>query len=719
MGQRCGWHRGDSGVTRPGVTGAPRQSPPRPRGHQVRQTPGCPPPKSAAWPRFLPPPPSPGHMSQAGSSWRCPREPPGPRCPPAARGGPGAAPRCPRGQDRGARWAWGGARNRRDEATPLPKKQRDGSAQPCHRGTPGVATPATPRSPPCRPPWHGGVGAEGQRPALGGFPHAGTSPVPSVGRPCVPPERREVAHPRGHAGTPAAPRTRRDAGESPPGAGVSPRKSLRRAPPGHPAPPLHRGTRPQPPCPRGWQGQPRSPPATPPNPRGDPIPIPPAAGGDARPGTPYLCGAGLGGPGGCSGGVRAPHAPPLGRHRAGVPRQSRHRAGLSLRLPHSRLERTKPLRLAAPAGPPRPPARGHPGGTRPCPPPLAPPQSPRTGGLPQSSPTPSRSPASPLQGGGPHPEEGSPRCPPPPAQGPQRCAKVTGKVAGGGKAPVCPHGPPPRRLHVEGTRATRGAEPPEPPVPPRAPRLRWRQDVPPRCHSRRVLIVTAGGSSRAPPSRHPPHRRGLSRPRTPPSLGTPGNPRGAPPVVPPPLANPPGHPPPRAGGFPRAGGSSRAGGFPGFPAATGFPGTGSAPGAEGGSPPSRRPPQIHPPAASPRPPLPSGAAAADHGPAAAATRAAPSPGSRRVPVPAPGAGGEPAQRLRGAAEPLPAAPCLGFPSAQAAAAGAAGGDAAPWRCRSTRAAARTRPAACRGFPGPPGASRGLPGLPGASGPGCG
>ncbi|XP_064590063.1 basic proline-rich protein-like [Zonotrichia leucophrys gambelii] len=111
-----------------------------------------------------------------------------------------------------------------------------------------------------------------------------------------------------------------------------------------------------------------------------------------------------------------------------------------------------------------------------------------------------------------------------------------------------------------------------------------------------VLIVTAGGFSRVPPAPTPPpsspQRRGLSRPRTPRSLGTPGNPRGTPPWCPLPLANPPGHPPAAAPGAsrergnpPEPGDSRDSRGPQASPAPV------AAPGAEGrwGSPPSRTP----------------------------------------------------------------------------------------------------------------------------------
>lgn len=98
-------------------------------------------------------------------------------------------------------------------------------------------------------------------------------------------------------------------------------------------------------------------PPQPPQPTGDPVPIPPTSEGTRGRGRPTCAG-----PRGCpglgwgvlqslgEGGVRLP-TPPLHRHRATVPRQSLC-AGFACRLPHvaQLSRRTKPLRLAAPAG---------------------------------------------------------------------------------------------------------------------------------------------------------------------------------------------------------------------------------------------------------------------------------------------------------------------------------------------------------------------------------
>lgn len=138
--------------------------------------------------------------------------------------------------------------------------------------------------------------------------------------------------------------------------GVSPRKTLPRAPTRCPG----AGS-----GPRGMVGAaPAFPglaeaarPPQPPQPKGDPVPIPPTSEGTRGRGRPTCAG-----PSGCpglgwgvlqspGGGVSGSPRPPLHRHRATVPRQSRC-AGFACRLPHvARLSRrTKPLRLAAPAG---------------------------------------------------------------------------------------------------------------------------------------------------------------------------------------------------------------------------------------------------------------------------------------------------------------------------------------------------------------------------------
>ncbi|XP_062365847.1 basic salivary proline-rich protein 4-like [Cinclus cinclus] len=253
------------------------------------------------------------------------------------------------------------------------------SAQPRHGETPGGDnTKGTPPDTPVSPPWRSGVGVERHRPALGEdfptrdrarchpwgvlvSPHSaggGTGGgIPAGtrgdtrGHPKLPGPAATPGNPRLMPGSPRenpsaephrdAPLDPGDTATTP----MSPRVAETAVIPPPPTPPRH-------PQPKG--GGPSSPSR------------PPWEGTRSRGHPPYLLGvrgACLGGPGGCRGGVLAPHPPFFGRHRAGVPRQSRC-AGFSLRLPHAlgSAERTKPLRLAAPAGPPPTPFPGPPAG---------------------------------------------------------------------------------------------------------------------------------------------------------------------------------------------------------------------------------------------------------------------------------------------------------------------------------------------------------------------
>ncbi|XP_066422732.1 proline-rich protein 2-like [Molothrus aeneus] len=429
-------------------------------------------------------------MSQAGSSWRCPREPPAPAAHPPARGGPGAAPPLPpEGRAGGLTVIWGGtepAERKQDEATRLPKKQRDGSAQPCHGGTLGGGDTRDPQVPPVSPPPAQRVGGTGAVPGLGGFPPRRIGPGATPGASVCPPQRRGRRR-RWH--------TRKDTRSSPAPPrrwGIPawcrglPEKIPPQRPAGTPGTAAESGGHGHSPhVPRPGRDS-RDPPRDTPNPRGDPIPIPPASGGDARQGPLYLPGA---------------------------PRC-------------------------------HPPRRCHPRGV---PPPLPPPR--------------------PLT------------CHGPVLRG------ASGGPGGGGRCRLSA-----RRSDTGDNSSVRGGRGLPRPTPPRLPRQGSDLEA---AALASVLIVTAGGSSCTPPpqlSPLPPHRRGLSRPRTPRSLGTPGNPS----VVPPPLANPPGHPLPAAA--PRA---SRELGDPPEPGDSrdsreprASPAPAATPGAEGGGggPHPRRPP---------------------------------------------------------------------------------------------------------------------------------
>lgn len=422
---------------------------------------------------------------------------PGPRCPPAGEGraGGGTA-AAPRGQGRaGARCVLGGhrtAQRQRDEATRLPKKQRDGAAQPCHGDTAGGGDTRDPRVPPCRPRDMAGWGQRGSARRWG------ASPTQDRARwhLCVP---HSAGGGTGGAGTrgdtrssPAPPRRR----GIPAWCRGLPERIPPQSPAGTPGTATAAGDTATVPMSPGVAEAAVMPPATPPTQGGTPSPSRPPREGTRGRGTPYLLGAtrvvGLrwGVPGGAAGGVRAPHAPPLAATAPASPDKAATAPGSPC---------ASPTRSAQPKGQSRSAWLPPPGHRRPPPgPPAGVAAAPGTAIKPSASGGPpklahalveplvrsARRGSPPLRRGprGAHP-----------AQGPQRLAKVTGKVARGGKVPVCPRGPRPGGCapHVEATRPTRCPNPPGAPgAPPGlgsgpgARRLRWLPDVTPRCRRR-------------------------------------------------------------------------------------------------------------------------------------------------------------------------------------------------------------------------------------------
>ncbi|XP_057896769.1 basic proline-rich protein-like [Melospiza georgiana] len=212
-------------MTPPGVTGAPRQPPPRPgagRGHQVRQTSGCPPRPSPKIRRVVPVP------AAAAKSWpyvpgreqlAVPAGAPGPRCPPAGEGRAGGGTAAAlRGQSRRTGFslrlphALGSAKGQSRSAWLPP---------PGHRRPPLGATRGGHSR--ARRPWHlhkalgdGGVSQNQPTPLWSPVsPLQGGGPHPEEG---VPPS----------AGSPAADQGHREGREGQEGPHVSPRSPPQR-----------------------------------------------------------------------------------------------------------------------------------------------------------------------------------------------------------------------------------------------------------------------------------------------------------------------------------------------------------------------------------------------------------------------------------------------------------------------------------------------------------
>lgn len=451
----------------------------------MRQTPGCPP---ASVPKN--PPRGPGSCGRRQVLAICPR--------PGAAGGARGSPRPPlptrrRGAGRGRhrryppRAGQGGltvlcggtdpAERKQDEATLLPKKQRDGSAQPCHRGTLGGGKTREPQVAPCPPPAQRG-GGTGAVPGQEGFPPRRIGPGATRGASVCPPRHRGTHrrwHTRGDTRSSPAPPRRR---------GISawcrglPEKIPPQSPAGTPgttAASGGHGHSPHVPRP-GRDG--RDPPRDTPNPRGDPISVPPASGGDARqgplylPGAPQVRAAGLGGPGGCSGGGPGSPRPPL----AATAPASPDKAAAPGSPCASPTRSAQPKDKAAPPGCPRwataDPRSGPPGGD------TALPAAPGTitkpsasGGLPKLAHA-LVEPRVPAAG------HGSP---------PTRCPPSAGSPAvdqghrEGREGREGPHGSPrspPRRLRPA-RRSRKGHAVPEPAQSPRCPRARLRSRGPP------------------------------------------------------------------------------------------------------------------------------------------------------------------------------------------------------------------------------------------------